>query len=172
MFGFSENEILQMRIAGNFHDLGKLVIPNSILDKPDKLTEQEFNIIKCHTYYSYHIINSVSGMERIAELGAFHHERLNGKGYPFHLNKDELNIGSRIMAVSDIFTALAEDRPYRDGMKEKEISELLLDFSKADHLDKKIVELLNDNFKEVYHHVKDIQKLTRNFYDARFASLV
>jgi HD-GYP domain-containing protein (c-di-GMP phosphodiesterase class II) len=118
--GFSESEQGLIKIAGYLHDLGKLSIPNSILDKPSKLTDEEFAIIKRHTYYSHHLLQNITGLEVISTWGPHHHEKLDGSGYPFHLTRDELPLGSRLMAVADIFTALTEDRPYRKGIgKEK-----------------------------------------------------
>jgi HD-GYP domain-containing protein (c-di-GMP phosphodiesterase class II) len=119
LFGLTELEVSMMRIAGNFHDLGKLMIPNSILEKPGRLSKDEFNIIKSHTYYTYRILKSIGGLERITDWAAFHHEKLNGEGYPFHLDYSKLDIGSRIMAVSDIFVALREDRPIEKSWKKK-----------------------------------------------------
>ena len=102
-------------MAGNFHDLGKLVIPNSILEKPGKLNDEEFALMKQHTYFTYSILTTIGGIQEIAEWAAFHHERLDGNGYPFHLNASKLSTGARIMAVADIVTTLAEDRPLPAG---------------------------------------------------------
>jgi len=110
-----------MEVAGNLHDLGKMVIPNSILNKPDKLNKEETAIMRQHTYFTYTVLNSIGGISQIAEWAAFHHERLDGSGYPFHLGADKLGIGSRIMAVADVFTAISEDRPYRKGMSQQEL---------------------------------------------------
>ena len=83
--GMNETDCKKMAIAGYLHDVGKLRVPNSILEKPGKLTDEEFNIIKEHTYYTRWILKDVDGFEKIANWAAFHHEKLNGKGYPFHL---------------------------------------------------------------------------------------
>ena len=110
------DERLKIRIAGNLHDLGKLVIPNSILEKGTGLSIEEYQIIKSHSYYSYTIMNSIADLGDVAEWGRFHHEKIDGSGYPFHHSGDRLPTQARIIAVSDVFTALAEDRPYRKGM--------------------------------------------------------
>jgi HD-GYP domain-containing protein (c-di-GMP phosphodiesterase class II) len=171
IFGLADSDILQLKIAGNFHDLGKLAIPNSILDKPEKLTHEEFDIIKCHTYYSYHIINSIKGLEEIAKWGAFHHERLNGKGYPFRIGEKDLSTYSRIIMVADIFTALTENRPYREGMKKKEIICILKDLSEKRHLDMKLAGLVTENFDQISDYVVNIENLIMEFYKSRFANL-
>ena len=169
LFGLTESEVRNMEIAGNFHDLGKLTIPNSILDKPAKLTKDEFAIIKCHTYYSYQVINSIQGLETIAEWAAYHHENLNGNGYPFHYSANELTIGSRIMMVADIYTAISEDRPYRKGMSKDEIFKILSDATAKNNLDSRIVETLFDNFDEINEQIRAIQLASNEFYKTRFS---
>lgn len=164
LFGFTDTEIKSMEIAGNFHDIGKLLIPNSIIEKPGKLTDSEYALMRCHSYYIYNTLTSIGGLGKIAEWAAFHHERLDGSGYPFHYSGDKIDTGSRIMAVADIFTALVEDRPYRKGMDRNQIYQI---FKPQAHnqLDKKIVELLFDNYNAVYSHVKEKQAAARHFYD-------
>lgn len=83
IFGLSETEIQLMEVAGNLHDIGKLAIPNRILDKPAKLEKEEMAIMKSHTYYTYSVINTIGGLKQIAEWAAYHHERLDGSGIPF-----------------------------------------------------------------------------------------
>ncbi|MHB1394785.1 MAG: HD-GYP domain-containing protein [Clostridia bacterium] len=122
-YGFDEETTIKMKIAALLHDIGKLSIPNHILDKPGKLSVEEFNIIKSHSYYTRLILGKVSGMEDIAIWAANHHETLSGTGYPESIGADQLCHKSRIMAVCDIYQALTEARPYRDSMsKEKALS--------------------------------------------------
>lgn len=168
LFGLTETEIQEMKIAGNLHDLGKLAIPNNILEKTDKLTKEEFDIIKCHTYYTYYVINSISGLKHIAEWAAFHHEKLDGSGYPFHCDENSITIGSRIMTVADIFTAMAEDRPYRKGMPKDDIINILSDMSSNNVLDSRTVSLLIDNYTDISDYVKNTQESTQAFYTNRF----
>lgn len=111
--GYNLQEQRAMRIAGLFHDLGKLIVPNQIIEKKGELTDSEYKIIKQHTFYTYRLLNRIKGLGSIPEWAAFHHERLDGTGYPFRIAAEDLNLGSRIMAVSDVFQALTEDRPYR-----------------------------------------------------------
>lgn len=113
--GYSGEEVKMMRIAGLLHDLGKLSIPNAILESEKKLTPHDFALIKQHTYYTYRILERIDGFDMIAEWAAYHHETLDGKGYPFHIPEAKLRLGSRIMAVADVFTALTEERPYRQA---------------------------------------------------------
>lgn len=171
MFGLTEMEIKLMEVAGNLHDIGKLAIPNSILDKPGKLTKEEMAFMKSHTYHTYSVINTIGGIKQIAEWAAYHHERLDGSGYPFHCKADDLSTCSRIMMVADIFTALAEDRPYRKGMSKDGIIQILKQFSDSQLLDTKIIALLFDNFDEIFTGVTEKQAITRYFYENQFVFL-
>ncbi len=147
--GFSNQECFEMRIAGYLHDLGKLAIPVEILEKPANLTKAEVNIIKSHPYHGYRTLEKVQGLETINRWGTLHHERLDGNGYPFHLRGPELDMGSRIMAVADIFTALMEDRPYRAGMPEEQALRTLIAMSESGAIDSEVVAVLRENLNEV-----------------------
>lgn len=167
-FGFTDSEIAQMEIAGYFHDLGKLAVPNSILEKPGKLTKEEFEVIKQHTYFTYTVLSTIGGLDLIAEWAAFHHERLDGSGYPFHVKADKIKLGARIMTVADIFTALAEERPYRRGMDKKQIEDILISQTVNKSLDKFIVNILLDNFEEISTNVKAEQQRSKEMFEMKF----
>ncbi len=169
IFGFTDVEIGLMEVAGDLHDLGKLAIPNSILNKPGSLTKEEMSVMKSHTYYTYLVINSIGGLKQIAEWGAYHHERLDGSGYPFHCTATELSTGARIMMVADIFTALAEDRPYRKGMSKEGIIQIIKQFSDNRLLDTRIVNLLFENYSEIFPFVSEKQAVAREFYEKQFS---
>lgn len=93
-----------------------MAVGNEILEKPDKLTDDEFSKMKNHAGYTYLILSEVNDFEEIRDWAAFHHEKLNGKGYPFGKTAAELNEPERIMACIDIYQALTEDRPYKKGL--------------------------------------------------------
>ncbi len=147
--GFSNSEVKMMRIAGLLHDLGKLAIPLEILEKPGPLDRIEFNIMKKHTFYSYRILGRIQGLDRINELASFHHERLDGSGYPFKLDGRSLSLGSRIMAVSDVFTALTERRPYRNAMSGDAAIGIINDMVKEKHLDGDVADVLRLHTDEI-----------------------
>jgi len=146
---FSTEDCKLLQIAGFVHDIGKLAIPLEILDKPSGLDKHEVNIIKSHTYYTYKVLSKISGFEKINEWAAFHHEKLDGLGYPFHKKANELSLGCRIMAVSDIFVALAEDRPYRKGMKLESAIKILKSLADNGKIDKKVLNTLIENIDEI-----------------------
>ncbi len=122
--------------------------------------------MKQHTYHTFSILSTIGGLQMIAEWGAYHHERLDGKGYPFRREAHEINLGARIMAVSDIFTALAEDRPYRKGMKAENITKILREQASRGIQDPHIVKLLLENLEEVRRHVTERQEQVRDYYRA------
>ncbi len=170
-WGLTDSEILQMEIAGYLHDLGKLAVPNSILEKQGKLTKEEFAVIKQHTYFTYTVLNTIGGLGVIPEWAAFHHEKLDGSGYPFHISAEKISIGSRIMSVADIFTALAEDRPYRAGLEREKLSEILNAQVANNAIDGRIVKVLLDNYGEVKESVKEKQQAAREMFEEKFLKL-
>ncbi len=154
--GYSKQEIKAMRIAGLLHDLGKLSVPNEILEKPGKLTNVEVAIIKQHTYYTYRILEQIDGMNTIAEWAAYHHETLDGRGYPFHISGDRLRLGSRIVAVADVFAALTEKRPYRKDLSKQQVETIIKNMAINNKLDKGIVGELFANVDQAYAIVEHI----------------
>lgn len=172
LFGLTDVEINSMRIAGNFHDIGKLVIPNRILEKKGRLTTAETAIMKCHSYYTFQVISSIGGLQNIAGWAAYHHEKLDGTGYPFHCREGEIDTGSRILAIADIYTALMEDRPYRKGMRQDQIYQVIKEETLKKQLDSEIVELLFDNFNLINDYVKEKQFLAKDFYHQRFLTIL
>ncbi len=147
--GFSERECRLMRIAGHLHDLGKLAVPVEILEKQTRLTVEEIKVIKSHTFYTFRILEHIKALDTINAWGSFHHERIDGNGYPFHHKGVDLSLGSRIMAVADVFTAITEDRPYRKGMSRDKTIAVLRHMAEDRALDADIVSLLCRHFDEV-----------------------
>jgi HD-GYP domain-containing protein (c-di-GMP phosphodiesterase class II) len=172
LFGLTENETELMEVAGNLHDLGKMAVPNSVLNKPGKLTREEFALIQQHTYFTYTVLNTVGGIRNIAEWAAFHHEKLDGSGYPFHIDGSKLNVGSRILAVADNFTALTEDRPYRKGMTEGQVMSILKDMRERNFLDANVLNVLDRNYGEIASVTTTRQAKVREYYEQEYAEKV
>ncbi|WP_027340337.1 HD-GYP domain-containing protein [Halonatronum saccharophilum] len=147
LMGMSDFDCHKIKIAGYLHDLGKLAVPPEILNKDAKLTKEEFNIIKKHPFYTYQILDRVQGLEEIKIWASLHHERIDGKGYPFKSDIDDIPLGSRIMAVADVFTAITEDRPYRKGMNKDRALKIVDDMAKDSALDREVALVLKDNYK-------------------------
>ncbi len=98
------------------HDIGKLGVSNSILDKPAKLDDDEWAAMKLHSLYSEQILSRIAAFSDLAAVAGAHHERLDGKGYPHGLAGDRIALETRIITVADIFDALTAERPYRAAM--------------------------------------------------------
>jgi len=123
--GWQDNRLHEIYVAGLLHDLGKLSVPRKILDKPGPLDTAEVEIIRTHTYYTHRLLTEAGFPTRMVEWAAHHHERLDGRGYPFALGDKDLDEGARLMAIADIFAALTEDRPYRAAMSADEALALI-----------------------------------------------
>lgn len=105
-----------LRRAALLHDIGKLAVSNQILDKPEKLDDREWQVVRSHPWHSERILERVSAFADIAPIAGAHHERLDGKGYPYGLADDAICLEVRILTVADVFDALAAERPYRAAM--------------------------------------------------------
>ena len=116
VLGFDAEERRTLRRAALLHDIGKLAISNRILDKPGKLTDEEFREIQSHPVYSLHILERAPCFADLADLAANHHEKLDGSGYPRGLTAEALDLPMRVLTVADIYEALTAERPYREPM--------------------------------------------------------
>jgi putative nucleotidyltransferase with HDIG domain len=106
--------------AGLLHDIGKLAVSNHILDKPGKLTDEEFRAVKTHPVHTLRILERAPCFAELADLAANHHEKLDGSGYPRSLDAGDLDLPMRVLAVADIYEALTADRPYRAPLPPEE----------------------------------------------------
>jgi len=145
-YGFSPDRKTKLLIAASLHDLGKLAVPNRILDKPGKLTKEEFSIIRSHTYYTRAALNRIYGFDDICGWASNHHETLDGKGYPYGLKSGSLDFESRLLACLDIYQALTEDRPYREGMSHRGALKILNQSAESGKIDREISYELNKIF--------------------------
>ena len=147
--GYDSVIVQKMYLAGALHDIGKMAVGNEILEKPDKLTDDEFSKMKNHVGYTYLILSEVTDFEDIRDWAAFHHEKLNGKGYPFGKTADELNEQERMMACVDIYQALTEDRPYKKGLSHEKTCDILDDMSQKGFIDSDISKTIRECFGRI-----------------------
>ena len=147
--------ISDLKLAAPMHDIGKVAIKDSILQKPGKLTEEEFEEIKSHTTKGEKIIlntfshlNDSSYFKTCREVVLYHHEKWNGKGYPYGLKGDEIPLSARIMAVSDVFDAVSMKRCYRDALPLETCFKIILDGKNTD-FDSEIVDAFLSKKKEI-----------------------
>ena len=125
--GFDQSALSDLEVAALLHDIGKIGIPDAILNKPAKLTDDEYALMKKHPEYGWAVLRHVPGMERASLMILHHHESFEGRGYPAGLKGEEIPIGSRIVSVIDSFDAMVSNRPYRNGLPVEEAIRRLVD---------------------------------------------
>ena len=133
-----------VRRAALLHDIGKLSVSNAILEKPGKLNDDEWQVMKMHPVYTRLILRMISGFEQLSFIAAAHHERLDGKGYPENLDGDNLPLTARIICVADVYQALSEERPYREGLPNKVVFGIM-DEDAPSRLDPKCLDALKQH---------------------------
>ena len=147
--GLKGRPLKDLRIAALLHDIGKISVPVSILNKKETLTDEEYWIIKQHSIHSAEIIEDFEELSHLAGCIRHHHEKMDGSGYPDHLKGYEIPLFSRIIAVADIFEALIGVRPYRESMTPEEA----LDFMKTLSLDSHFLSLLQVNYASILERI-------------------
>jgi HD-GYP domain-containing protein (c-di-GMP phosphodiesterase class II) len=137
--GLDEVSFPDIEVTALLHDIGKVGIPDAILNKPGRLTNEEYELMKKHPEYGWSVLRQIPGFERVSLLILHHHESFDGKGYPGGLVGEEIPIGSRIVSVIDAFDAMVSSRPYRAGMPLEEASRRLIQAS-GTQFDPRVVE--------------------------------
>lgn len=123
----SKQEVYDIGISGLLHDIGKSKIPNEILNKPGKLTDDEFAIMKQHPVFGYQILKENQGLSDMIKLGVLqHHEKINGKGYPMGSEAAQISTFGKIISVVDIYDALVTERPYKPGFSPRDAVEMIM----------------------------------------------
>jgi putative nucleotidyltransferase with HDIG domain len=144
-FGLNAAQATFVKRASLLHDIGKLGVSNSILEKPGKPTDEEFATIKLHPKFTHEILQEVRGFERVTEIASAHHERLDGKGYWRGLDASQLDLEMRIVSAADVFDALTAERPYREALPLSKVFEIM-DKEAGSALDPTCI----DGFKQRY----------------------
>ncbi|MBI1941904.1 MAG: diguanylate cyclase [Acidobacteria bacterium] len=147
--GLSEEELEEIRLAGILHDIGKIGIPETLLNKPARLTAEEFEIMKSHAPLGARILEplKVKAIERIRQMVRHHHERWDGKGYPDGLKGEDIPIGARILTIADCFDTMVSDRVYKKAQPVEEVLEELR-LARGQHLDAKLVDAFFNSLAE------------------------
>ncbi len=130
IFGFSPERCLKLKISGYLHDIGKIGVDPGLIEKNGPLTDDEFDLVKLHTYYTGQILSTLSMSEWFNEIVTWaqnHHEKIDGSGYPYSLHDENLDTGCKILAFSDVISALMEDRPYRKSLSIDTAFEIIRD---------------------------------------------
>jgi putative two-component system response regulator len=135
--GNEQREVL--RKGALLHDIGKISVPDAILDKPDKLTPAEYDIVKCHAAQGAHIVEPLRSLQEVVPLIRSHHERLDGRGYPDGLGGEQIPLLVRILSIGDVYDSLASDRPYRASIPHERCLEMLRENALGGGLDPELV---------------------------------
>ena len=153
LLNLSDKEIEALRAGALLHDIGKLAVPDHILNKPGRLSAAEFEKMKIHTTVGAEILKRVDFPYPVVPIVRHHHEQWDGKGYPDGLKGEEIPMTARILAVVDCFDSVREDRPYRRGMTREEASALLLRGA-GNHFDPKVVDLFLKHLRKFDDEIK------------------
>lgn len=159
--GYSADEMETLRHGGILHDIGKIAVREEVLNKPGRLTAEEYEHIKIHPTVGYNILRQINDLDALLPIVLSHHERIDGKGYPHGMPGEEIPQNARIAAIADTFDALTSNRPYRDGMPlEKAIA--ILESVKGSQLDATLVDIFVRKVRERgIIPTRDAQDLTR-----------
>jgi len=149
----------KLQIAGYLHDLGKLKINNTLLDKKGIYDQAEIEGMSLHVEASLAILSPISGIIDILQWIHFHHERLDGSGYPSQPDEQVISVEARILAISDTFQALTQERAHRDAFSKLDILHELNTLASSSKLDEDIISLLCNNFSQCYELASNITRL-------------
>ncbi|HOJ49718.1 MAG TPA: HD domain-containing protein [Spirochaetota bacterium] len=160
--GLNEDKAEMLKYAGFFHDIGKIAIPDNILQKPGRLDENEFSIIKKHSQIGAEIIKPIKYFSEIIDGIRHHHERWDGKGYPDGLSEDKIPLYARIIAVADVFDVIVSKRPYKEP---KSIDDAITEIVKnsGTQFDPQVVKIFEDLYKKgIIHKIYERVELIKN----------
>jgi putative nucleotidyltransferase with HDIG domain len=155
--GLNEEDLRRLRIGGLFHDVGKIGVPDNILQKNGKLSDDEYSEIKNHPTIGAHILSSASIFQDIIPIVKHHHERFDGRGYPGQLKGEEIPYLARIAAVADSFDAMTSRRVYRDSLPINVVIEEI-EKNKGTQFDPSVADAFLDILRNNYDKIKEIQE--------------
>jgi putative nucleotidyltransferase with HDIG domain len=137
--GFSEQELIHVRRGALLHDIGKMGVPDRILLKPDKLTEDEWVTMRLHPTYAFQMLKPITYLRLALDIPYCHHEKWDGTGYPRQLSGEQIPLAARIFAIVDVYDALTSDRPYRARWSKEKTLQHIRDLS-GSHFDPQMVD--------------------------------
>ena len=138
--GLKEDQLDNIRIGALLHDVGKLGVPDAILLKPGKLSEEEWKVMRLHPIYAYQWLSPIAFLKNAIDIPYCHHEKWDGSGYPRGLQGKEIPLSARLFAIIDVWDALSSDRPYRSALSTEEVMEYIKRES-GKHFDPSLVEI-------------------------------
>jgi HD-GYP domain-containing protein (c-di-GMP phosphodiesterase class II) len=150
--GIKSENVEKIRYYAPLHDIGKILIPKEILDKKGKLTEEEFNIMKRHTVFGSVLIGDSPNFEIAKNIALYHHEKYNGKGYPYGLKGEDIPICAAIVSVVDVYDALRSERPYKPAFSHEKTMDIIINGDERTHPDDfhpEVLKILKENENEI-----------------------
>lgn len=156
--GLPPDQVDDIRVAALLHDIGKIGVPDEILRKHERLTKEEFDMMKLHPTIGRRVLEQVGQFEKYLDVVELHHENLDGTGYPRGLRGEQIPISARIVKVADVFDALSTDRPYRRGMPFEQVQEILRQGS-GTHFDRLLVEIFLTRCVPSFQYRTDLNQL-------------
>jgi putative nucleotidyltransferase with HDIG domain len=162
-FDIDKKRAQQIKLAAYLHDIGKIAVPSELLYKQDSLTKKEYNIIKAHPYYTREILKGIKGLEDVVRWASSHHERIDGSGYPSKPDPQSMSIEIEILTYADIFTALTEQRPYRDSLPLEDVLQIM-ENEFVDVIGSHVFPILKKHGQEIRQELMKIQQTSFNNY--------
>jgi putative nucleotidyltransferase with HDIG domain len=147
VYGLSETELESIRRGALLHDIGKVGIPDEILNKTGPLSNEEWIIMKKHPLFAADMLQPINFMQESLEIPLYHHEKWDGTGYPYGLRGDAIPLSARIFAIADVFDALLSQRPYRDAWTKEEALQYLFE-NRGKHFDPQLIDFFFKHFVE------------------------
>lgn len=163
-FGLTRKELKELECAACIHDLGKIKIPSSIVEKPDKLTKDEYIHMKKHAVYTELIITDIFP-HTVVQIASNHHERLDGSGYPKGLTANELSLQDRLLQIADVTSALMQKRSYKKSLDKEFVIEILQKEAESGKLDSDIIKVLSEKYDEFAAYVWERSNETIERYE-------
>jgi putative nucleotidyltransferase with HDIG domain len=167
-FGLPPQQIDDIRIGALLHDIGKIGVPDEVLRKHERLTKEEFDLMKQHPTIGRKVLEQIVQFDRYLDAVELHHENLDGTGYPRGLRGEQIPISARIVKVADVYDALSTDRPYRKGLSRDEVHAILRDGA-GTHFDRLLVEIFLTRSVPSFEQHSGLEKLGRALSENRAA---
>jgi HD-GYP domain-containing protein (c-di-GMP phosphodiesterase class II) len=137
--GVSPQELIQIRRGALLHDIGKMGIPDRILLKPDKLTDEEWELMHMHPIYAFQMLKPIAYLAGAIDIPYCHHEKWDGSGYPRGLQEEQIPLSARIFCIADVYDALTSNRPYRSAWPKEKVLHHIQELS-GTHFEPRVVE--------------------------------